>query len=166
MLLRSYRPTDLPILHQIDQACFPAAVSYSREELANFIGHRRSRTWIAEEDGRIVGFLVADRQMHASGHVITVDVLEEWRHRGVGTQLMEAAEDWARSLGLHLIYLETSEQNVTAQRFYSQRGYEKHRLVERYYGNGEAAWVMLKWLDPRSEEPPVRKEEGEDQFRL
>jgi ribosomal-protein-alanine N-acetyltransferase len=149
MLIRSYRRSDLDTLHQIDQACFPPGVSYSRVELANFIDHRRSQAWIAEEEGAIVGFLVADGQPQRVGHIITIDVVAEWRRRGVGTLLMDAAEDWAQARRLRLIYLETSERNAPAQRFYTQRGYEKLKLIERYYGNGDAAWVMVKWLEER-----------------
>lgn len=147
MQLRSYRPSDLDTLHQIDQGCFPPSVSYSLEEIADFIGQPGSETWIAEESGQIVGFLIADRQPQRVGHIITVDVVEKWRRRGVGSLLMDAAEEWARRERLRLIYLETSEHNLAAQQFYIQRGYAKDRVIERYYGNGDAAWIMVKWLE-------------------
>ena len=51
MLLRSYRSSDLETLYQIDEACFPPTVSYSRQELSEFIIDQKSETWIAEEDG-------------------------------------------------------------------------------------------------------------------
>jgi ribosomal protein S18 acetylase RimI-like enzyme len=147
MLLRSYRSSDLETLYQIDQACFPPAVSYSRQELSEFITDQKSETWVAEEDGKIVGFLVADRQRPRLIHIITIDVAAEWRRQGVGTLLMDAAETAARRQDSRLIYLETSAQNVSAQRFYLQRGYEKCQVISRYYGNGDAAWVMVKYLD-------------------
>jgi ribosomal-protein-alanine N-acetyltransferase len=147
MLLRAYRPTDLEVLHEIDQTCFPPGISYSRRELSEFITDRKSKTWIAEHEGEIVGFLVADHQRPRMSHVITIDVVEEWRRCGVGTRLMDAAESAARDMGSRLIYLETSEQYPSAQRFYLKRGYEKYNVVPRYYGNGDAAWVMLKYLN-------------------
>jgi len=147
MLLRSYRPSDLETLYQIDRACFPPAVSYSRQELSEFITDQKSETWVADEDGKIVGFLVADRRRALVIHIITIDVVAEWRRRGVGTLLMDAAESAARGQGSRLVYLETSAQNVPAQRFYLQRGYEKYKVISRYYGNGDAAWVMVKYLD-------------------
>ena len=147
MRLRSYQPSDLSTLHEIDQACFPPDISYSREELVRFIDHRQSVTWVAEEGGRIAGFLVADRQSYRAGHIITIDVAPGLRRRGVGTVLMDKVEEWARAQGLQVIYLETSEQNTTAQKFYGQRGYRKCKTLERYYGNGDAALVMVKWLN-------------------
>jgi [ribosomal protein S18]-alanine N-acetyltransferase len=147
MQLRSFRPSDLDTLHEIDHACFPPAISYSRDDLASFINQDRSETWIAEQDGRIAGFLVADRQPPRAGHIITLDVVLACRRQGIGTLLMDAAEEWVRKQGLQLVYLETGADNVTAQRFYVRRGYERYRIIDSYYANGDAAWVMVKWLE-------------------
>jgi [ribosomal protein S18]-alanine N-acetyltransferase len=147
MHIRDFQPSDLPVLSKIDEACFPPGISYSRQELAAYIAHRSARTWIAEGEGSIVGFVVANREPARVGHIITIDVLEDWRRRGTGTQLMNVAEDWARKAKLQIIYLETAEENLAAQSFYEARGYRKVELVDRYYSNGQAAWVMLKKLD-------------------
>lgn len=146
MILRSYRPSDLDTLYQIDQSCFPPGVSYSRDEIERFIGSRRSQAWIAEEGQEIAGFLIAGRERNGTAHIVTIDVAERWRRRAVGTMLMDAAEEWAQVHGLRLVYLETAEDNVAAQAFYTKRRYEKLKKVERYYANGAAAWVMVKWL--------------------
>lgn len=146
MELRPFRPADLETLYKIDQACFPPGVSYSRPELARFIAHRNSKTWIAEGDEGVVGFLVAGRQPQRVGHIITVDVLDEKRRQGVGRALMDAAEEWARGRKLRLIYLETADSNLEAQRFYARLGYERCEKIEQYYSSGEAAWVYVKKL--------------------
>ncbi len=147
MHLRSFRPADLQSLYEIDQACFPPGISYSRDEIARFIAKQGSRTWVAEAEDEIVGFLTADRHpTMLLGHVITVDVVEGWRRRGVGTALMDAAEEWARQEGFVAISLETGENNLAAQAFYEARGYSRYEKLERYYANGEGAWIMVKWL--------------------
>lgn len=146
MRLRPYRASDLPTLCEIDQACFPPGVSYTREEMEQFISHRNSRTWVAEEGDAIVGFLVAGREPQRVAHIITIDVPARWRRRGAGKALMDAAEDWATREGWKLVYLETAEDNLVAQAFYRARGYEKVERLDGYYSNGTAAWVMVKWL--------------------
>jgi ribosomal-protein-alanine N-acetyltransferase len=146
MHLRAFRSDDLETLGKIDRACFPPGISYSREELSGFIGHRGSKTWVAEEKGEIAGFLIADRQPQKVGHIVTIDVPERWRRRRVGSLLMDAVEHWAREEKLLFIYLETQENNTAAQRFYEVRGYRKIDRVENYYADGTAAWIMLKWL--------------------
>lgn len=150
MILRSFRPSDLATLWAIDQACFPPDISYSQDEIAGFIAYRGSRTWVAEEGGAIIGFLIANRQRGKEGHIITIDVVESSRRRGVGSKLMDAAEQWAREQGMEIICLETAVDNLPAQQFYKARGYRQFRKIENYYRNGLAAWVMVKELEQQS----------------
>jgi [ribosomal protein S18]-alanine N-acetyltransferase len=146
MIVRRFQPSDLPTLSQIDQSCFPPGIAYLPQELADYISHRSSKTWVAEESGKVVGFVVANRQPAGVGHIITIDVIDGWRQRGVGSALMEVAEGWARKSKLDLMYLETAENNAGAQEFYEARGYRKVDKVDRYYSNSLAAWVMVKRL--------------------
>ena len=146
MHLRAFRSDDLEALYKIDHACFAPGISYPREELSGFICQRGSRTWVAEESGEIVGFLIAERQAQKVAHIVTIDVVDRWRRRGVGRLLMDAAELWAREQKLLLVYLETAENNTAAQAFYGARGYRKVDSVANYYSDGTSAWVMLKWL--------------------
>ena len=146
MHLRAFCPDDLETLYQIDQACFAPGISYPREELSRFISQRGGRTWVAEESGEIAGFLIAERQAQKVAHIVTIDVVDRWRRRRVGTLLMDAAELWAREQELLLVYLETAENNTAAQAFYEARGYRKVDSVANYYSDGTSAWVMLKWL--------------------
>ena len=146
MRLRPFRPVDLQTLYEIDQACFVPGISYSREELAAFTGHRHSQTWVAEEGGEITGFLIAHREPRSILHIVTIDVLKAWRRRRVGSLLMEAAEQWAGNHGLRMIGLETALDNLVAQRFYAARGYRKVDEIKQYYADGTAAWVMVKEL--------------------
>jgi ribosomal-protein-alanine N-acetyltransferase len=146
MQLRPFQPSDLQTLYEIDRACFPPGVSYSREELARFVGRRNAKTWVAQEGEAIIGFLVGNREPQGVWHIVTIDVLEPWRRQGVGDALMDAAEDWAAAHDLRLMYLETAENNLAAQAFYNKRGYVKYEKLERYYEDGTAAWVMVRRL--------------------
>jgi ribosomal protein S18 acetylase RimI-like enzyme len=49
---------------------------------------------------------------------------------GVGRELMDAAERWARERGYRMISLNVVEENRPAQRFYERRGYA---LGHRHY---------------------------------
>jgi len=146
MRLRPFRSDDLQTLYEIDQACFAPGISYSRKEMAAFLGHRHSHTWIAEEAGEITGFLIAHREPRKILHIVTIDVLKIWRRRRVGSLLMDSAEQWARDHDLRMVGLETAQDNIVAQRFYEVRGYRKVDKIEEYYADGTAAWVMVKEL--------------------
>lgn len=143
--VRAYRRTDLDILHAIDAACFPPDISYSLEELRSFIHHRGARTWVAEVEGEIVGFLVGQHfPRNLSAHIVTLDVKQASRRQGIGKTLMGAAEVWARDLDCQRLSLETAEDNLEAQAFYVHLGYARMGTIENYYGNGATAWVMVK----------------------
>jgi len=104
---------------------------------------------VAEEKGEVVGFLIAERQANKAAHIVTIDVVESWRRRSVGSLLMDAAENWAREQKLVLVYLEAAENNVPARGFYEARGYRKVDQVPNYYSDGASALIMLKWLKRR-----------------
>ena len=144
--LRTYRSTDFEALYEIDHACFPPGISYGRGELAAFLTSPQSMTWVAEADDRPVGFVIADRENEEAAHIVTIDVIEGWRHRGVGSELMKTAEDWTARMGVQFVYLETAEDNQLAQRFYISRGYKVFERLANYYANGQAAWVMVKQI--------------------
>jgi ribosomal-protein-alanine N-acetyltransferase len=146
MEIRPFTPTEIDALYKIDQECFPPGISYTRNELARFIQHKLSKTWVARSTGQIVGFVILGQEPRKVGHIVTIDVIQTSRGAGVGTALMNTAESWARSKGLHLIYLETGEDNQAAQSFYVARGYAKVEEIPDYYSTGQTAWVMVKWL--------------------
>lgn len=150
LTLREFQPSDLDALYELDQTCFAPGIAYSRAEIARFIRRTGTKTWIAEDETAwgeaIAGFVIARCDRRRQGHIITLDVAPRWRRQAIGTLLMDAAEGWMRSEGADLVVLETAESNLTAQRFYVQRGYVKLRRIEHYYGTGEAAWLMAKAL--------------------
>ncbi|MBO4820165.1 MAG: GNAT family N-acetyltransferase [Prevotella sp.] len=47
-------------------------------------------------------------------------VLPEYRHRGIGTQVVAEAEDWAREMGFSIAVLESRDNKIP---FYQSMGY-------------------------------------------
>ncbi len=85
-------------------------------------------------------------QCGATGHVITIDVDPSARRAGVGSLLLQAAEDRLRSEGARAVGLETAVDNIAALAFYKRHGYNVVRTWPRYYSNGVDALVMRKEL--------------------
>jgi len=81
---------------------------------------------------RLAGFLEVDLRSHADGCNPTrpVGYVEGWyvaekhRHKGIGTKLLAAAEDWARSHGCVEIASDTWIDNEVSQRVHEALGYE------------------------------------------
>jgi [ribosomal protein S18]-alanine N-acetyltransferase len=144
--IRDFRPEDFETLWNIDQKCFPSGIAYSREELGYYIRKRGAITLVAEnpEGQEPAGFIVAHGG--ATGHIITIDVLENARRFGVGSLLLGGAEKRLREAGSHAVGLETAVDNIGALAFYKRHGYDVIRTWPRYYSNGVDALVLKKEL--------------------
>ena len=142
------------MLWRIDQACFDPQLAYSRVELAVYMRRPGSFTLVADATGvtgtesteqGILGFVVAEARRKV-GHIITIDVVSESRRGGVGSALLDAAEDRLRQGGAEVVALETPVNNMAAIRFYKQKGYFVEKTAPGYYSNQLDALVMRKEL--------------------
>jgi ribosomal-protein-alanine N-acetyltransferase len=130
--LRPYRKEDFDELWSLDQECFPPGIAYTRFELGVYMRLPNGFALVAAEGQRIVGFIVCDAR-RKTGHVITIDVRQEARRRGVGSLLLGAAERRLREQGCTGLFLETAVDNAPALRFYERHGYSVLRTIPRYY---------------------------------
>jgi [ribosomal protein S18]-alanine N-acetyltransferase len=145
-VIREFKPEDFEVLWRMDQECFPPGVAYSKRELKEYVRHRGSFTLAASDadTGTIAGFIVAHQA--PTGHVITIDVIAEARRSGVGSRLLQAAEDRLLAGGSSAVGLETAVDNIAALAFYKRHGYSVIRTWPRYYPNGVDALVLQKEL--------------------
>jgi ribosomal protein S18 acetylase RimI-like enzyme len=169
--IRQFEKTDFQTLWQIDQACFDPQLAYSQRELAFYMRRPGSFTLVADRmvsgiavaragagkvpsNGKarvaipnpgILGFIVAEARGKV-GHIITIDVIAEARRAGVGTALLQAAEEQLLQSGAAAIALETPVDNSAAIRFYKQKGYFVEKTVAGYYSNQMDALIMTKEL--------------------
>ncbi|HEX7815804.1 N-acetyltransferase [Dyella sp.] len=70
----------------------------------------------------------------------------EARGKGVGSALIEAAEDAARARHCHALRLEVRTDNDNAIRLYQRLGYREIGRYERYYQDGMAALRFERML--------------------
>jgi ribosomal-protein-alanine N-acetyltransferase len=157
--IRQFTIADFDTLWRIDQACFDPQLAYSQRELAFYMRRPGSFTLVAEsesaesrnnggplaKDPGILGFIVAETRRR-TGHIITIDVVEEARRLGVGSALLDAAEQQLVRTGARAVALETPVNNAAAIRFYKQKGYFVEKTVTGYYSNQMDALVMTKDL--------------------
>ena len=143
--LRVYRPEDFEQLYEIDQACFPPGVAYSRRTLRWFLGLRGADCVVAEDDKNILGFIVSHRR-GPEAHIVTIDVLEPHRRRGVGSALLHEAESRLGARGVGTVWLETATDNAAAVAFWQKHGYRTRSLLKDYYPGLLNAFSMTKAL--------------------
>jgi ribosomal protein S18 acetylase RimI-like enzyme len=87
---------------------------------------------VAAEGDTVVGYLYAAIEprswqmlLDEAGAVHDVMVSEGARGRGVATALLDEALAWMRGRGVARVVLHTAEQNDTAQRLFTKRGFRR-----------------------------------------
>ncbi|HEY3962334.1 MAG TPA: GNAT family N-acetyltransferase [Gaiellaceae bacterium] len=72
-------------------------------------------------------------------------VIREWRGRGIGSALMDAAEQWARANGHHKLSLSVFAHNEAAIALYRKHGFvEEGRRVKHYRRKNGELWDSIE----------------------
>ena len=144
MHLRSYAAGDLEVLCRLTVDSFQG-VSIDQNMETHFgpiHGHdwrwRKARqieaevkanpsgTFVAEEDGKILGYITTHVDREAGiGQIPNLAVAGEARNRGLGRQLIDRALNYFRSLGLTHAKIETLDQNPIGQHLYPACGFKE-----------------------------------------
>lgn len=92
---------------------------------------RDSRLFVAEAETAVVGFASAlirqrdepDDLDERHVEVAELSVLPKWRSRGIGTQLLSAAEEFAHHVGIDALRIRVDVRNGGARRLYLRHGF-------------------------------------------
>jgi ribosomal protein S18 acetylase RimI-like enzyme len=119
----------------------PSDLTAARDYLAVRLNRDECVIFIAEHDGRAVGFTLLYPSF-TSTQLARIYVLNDLfvnpgvRRLGVGTQLLDAAADFGRAEGAVRLTLRTAPTNLAAQSVYDQNGWKRddqfltyHRLL-------------------------------------
>jgi ribosomal protein S18 acetylase RimI-like enzyme len=95
--------------------------------IADDIFERHEEVWLAEEDGRLLGFLAIRRSRRDDREVLeSLYVEPDAQNRGVGTALL----DKAKALRPDGLYLWVFQRNEGARRFYERHGFRLVKLTD------------------------------------
>jgi ribosomal protein S18 acetylase RimI-like enzyme len=139
---RLYRPDDLEGIKRLTVESFGGVTIEENVEaaLGALNGHdwrwRKARhidedvaanptgIFVAESQGRMVGYITTrvDREP-GKGRIPNLAVVEEFRGRGLGRQLIEHALEYFRAQGLAYAVIETMAQNPVGQHLYPACGF-------------------------------------------
>ena len=149
-LVRPCERDDVPAVIEINGETLPEHYSdyFYYEILAEF----PEGFLVAEMDGGIVGYVMARIEygfshlkrlgLSRKGHIGSVAVRDGHRGRGVGSLLMQKAQEAMTAKGATESYLEVRVSNTEAIALYQKLGYKTAGRLEAYYKDGEAALVM------------------------
>lgn len=86
------------------------------------------RGWLCEEDNRVVGFAMGNRD---NGEMWVIALLPDYEGRGIGAELLTRVEDWLWSEGWNEIWLTTDlDSTLRAYGFYQRQGWADHRIED------------------------------------
>lgn len=103
-------------------------VEQQANRLKTFETSPREAMFVAENDDTILGFAVGiggsvNRNRHSAR--IVIGVLQSYWNQGVGWELMQSLETWAKGRNLHRLELTVMAHNARAIALYEKCGFER-----------------------------------------
>ncbi len=155
-MIRGVKREDLDAVTEVEAVCFPAAEAAGREAFQERIAAFPECFFVAEKDGRIIGFIngcVTDRETicdemfeDSSWHmpegpwqsIFGLDVIPEYQHRGYASCLMEHLIADARKKGRKGLILTCKDRLIS---FYEKFGYRSMGVSASVHGG--AVWYDM-----------------------
>jgi ribosomal-protein-alanine N-acetyltransferase len=141
--VRDFGPRDLEAAFALDQLCFEPEIAYTRGQLRFFLSRPDAVGLIAESDDGLAGFAIGHRA-GGNGHIVTIDIAEAHRRRGVGRTLLMEMVQRLEAAGARRIRLEVDLRNPGAIAFYGSMGFRETRRLSDYYGRGLDGLAMVR----------------------
>ena len=133
LVIRNARPDDAPALAALlAELGFPAPVTSIAARLEVMLGADEV-VLVAVQDGKLLGLLTVHitpvlHRPTPVGRLTALIVTEGARGRGVGRELVEAAERFLAARGCALVEVTSNQRLTDAHAFYERLGYEATSL--------------------------------------
>lgn len=150
--IRTVQREDLPALVQMERAAATAAHWKEAEYemlLASDAAPLR-KTFVAEEDGNPIGFVVA-KLVRKDWEIENIVVRAGAQHRGIGRLLLTRLIQEAQACGAQQILLEVRSQNIAAKSVYTNCGFSVVGGRRGYYQDPADDAVLYKLELTRNE---------------
>jgi GNAT superfamily N-acetyltransferase len=111
----------------INELGYPTSEEEARERLERINSEKTLRTMVTEFNGRVVGFIgLSKSYAYEKGCYVRITALvvsEPFKKKGIGTELILAAEAWAKKQKALSIVLSSGTSRKEAHKFYENKGY-------------------------------------------
>jgi [ribosomal protein S18]-alanine N-acetyltransferase len=123
-------------LYQLEGECFDQE-AFTKRQIAYLLTDYNTIAFVAKADGDIAGFIIAQVEVEENtefGHIITINVAQTYRRKGIAKKLLHEIEALLKQKGINECRLEVREDNHPAIKLYHALGYQTIGKLERYYG--------------------------------
>ncbi len=119
----------------VNSTCLP--ISYSIPEYIKFIQSRDFLVYIAVNNDKIVGYIIANYTSMGGIHIYSIAVLESFRRHKIASQLIDIIKPRQKYVSLYVMTTFTD-----AIRFYKRYGFIQYAVKHNYYGIGVDGYEM------------------------
>ena len=148
LVVQPGRQTDLDAIYALECAAF-AGDRLSRRALRRFLHASHRPLLTARSNGRMIGYvLISMHPRSSAARIYSLAVQKDQGGRGVGRELLMAAERYARAHGRTRMRLEARYDNLAAIALYEKLGYRPFGRYPGYYDDGAEALRFEKALAP------------------
>jgi ribosomal protein S18 acetylase RimI-like enzyme len=103
--------------------------------------------YVAASGGEVIGFLILNMRGAFVGYIQTVALREDWRGRGLGSQLIALAEERIFREAPN-VFICVSSFNHRARALYERLGYQVVGELKDYIVRGQSEWLLRKTIGP------------------
>ena len=91
---------------------------------------------VALDGDKVVGNAIVERNRVARYHhraEISITVIKDYWGNGIGSRLMEMMIEFAKAVGIEMLYLEVRDDNVRALKLYRKYGFSEIGVYENFF---------------------------------
>ena len=132
MLYRKYESGDISAIRDIleNDLGYNCELDSLKKRVDEMIKRGNYQIFVAEDDNKVVGYIgcvnyLAFELENEGMKIIALAVSKEYRRKGIGTQLLKTAEQWAKENNIDVVLLNSGLLREEAHVFYESQGYFK-----------------------------------------
>ncbi len=138
-IIRKFQPPDFPLVIDIERKVFNEHDPFF---YMKFYETCSDGFIVAEVNRIVVGFVVGFLAQEGTGRIFSLAVHPLYQNRGIGSALLKEIIDIFRKSNVVEVVLEVHLGNLKAKRFYERHGFEETGIADKYYSDGENAFLM------------------------
>jgi streptothricin acetyltransferase len=113
---------------------------YENEDIdTSYIDNRYKAVYLYYDNSKCIGQIRLRSHWNGYAYIEDIAVAKNWRQKGIGTELLKKAGEWARENNFIGLMLETQDVNLSACRFYARNNFVIGSVDNMLYSKFPAA---------------------------
>ena len=134
--IRAAKSDDLEKIYRIESEAYRSP--WSVEGLVSEVASQNSRFFVAEQDGKILGYILIWIVLDEL-HLLKIATASAYRRHGIASALIDyVVNEFKRA---SVLYLEVGEKNAIARNFYKKLGFVENGNRMNYYADDNAILI-------------------------